>query len=77
MDTQNNVAACKSACAAFNKEEYCCSGAHSTPETCSPTNFSMIFKKACPSAYSYAYDDETSTFTCAGANYSITFCPSS
>ncbi|KFK41942.1 hypothetical protein AALP_AA2G192200 [Arabis alpina] len=75
MDPHNNVAACKSACAAFNKEEYCCSGAHATPQTCSPTNYSVIFKKACPDAYSYAYDDETSTFTCAGANYLITFCP--
>ncbi|KAL0665109.1 hypothetical protein Bca4012_101947 [Brassica carinata] len=74
MGPQNNVAACKSACAAFNKEEYCCTGAHSTPQTCSPTTYSMTFKKACPDAYSYAYDDETSTFTCAGANYLITFC---
>uniref|UniRef100_M4DH95 Uncharacterized protein n=1 Tax=Brassica campestris TaxID=3711 RepID=M4DH95_BRACM len=45
MDPQNNVVACKSACAAFNKEEYCCSGAHSTPQTCSPTTYSMTFKK--------------------------------
>jgi hypothetical protein len=25
-------------------------------------------------AYSYAYDDATSTFTCHGANYLIRFC---
>ncbi|KAL2499336.1 Pathogenesis-related thaumatin superfamily protein [Abeliophyllum distichum] len=31
---------------------------------------------ACPRAYSYAYDDKTSTFTCVGADYLITFCPS-
>uniref|UniRef100_A0A0A0L4Z5 Thaumatin-like protein n=1 Tax=Cucumis sativus TaxID=3659 RepID=A0A0A0L4Z5_CUCSA len=30
---------------------------------------------ACPQAYSYAYDDGTSTFTCTAANYLITFCP--
>uniref|UniRef100_M8CBJ1 Thaumatin-like protein n=1 Tax=Aegilops tauschii TaxID=37682 RepID=M8CBJ1_AEGTA len=36
-----------------------------------------FFKSACPRAYSYAYDDSTSTFTCAaGTNYAITFCPS-
>ncbi|CAL9112037.1 unnamed protein product [Musa textilis] len=37
-----------------------------------------MFKSACPRSYSYAYDDATSTFTCAGAQgYSITFCPES
>ncbi|RDX81955.1 Pathogenesis-related protein 5, partial [Mucuna pruriens] len=35
-----------------------------------------IFKNTCPSAYSYAYDDKTSTFTCASTNYTITSCPS-
>ncbi|KAJ4872104.1 Pathogenesis-related thaumatin superfamily protein [Raphanus sativus] len=69
------IAACKSACAAFNSPEFCCTGAHSTPQTCSPTHYSAMFKNACPSAYSYAYDDATSTFTCSGANYLITFCP--
>ncbi|KAK8642353.1 hypothetical protein V6N13_011700 [Hibiscus sabdariffa] len=36
-----------------------------------------MFKAACPKSYSYAYDDATSTFTCTGADYTITFCPSS
>ncbi|KAJ4883806.1 thaumatin-like protein 3 [Raphanus sativus] len=65
MDPQNNnVVACKSACQAFNKPEYCCTGA-----------YSKTFKKACHSAYSYAYDDATSTFACSQSNYLITFCP--
>lgn len=48
-----------------------------------------VVKRACPTAYSYPYDDETSTFTCqtpagnpgAGemnanaTDYTITFCP--
>ncbi|CAN1276471.1 Thaumatin-like protein 1 [Linum perenne] len=34
-------------------------------------------KAACPRSYSYAYDDATSTFTCTGADYTVTFCPSS
>lgn len=70
-----SVVACKSACLAFNTEEFCCTGEHSTPETCSPTQYSEIFKKACPTAYSYAYDDASSTFTCSGSSYRITFCP--
>ncbi|KAK4351866.1 hypothetical protein RND71_027384 [Anisodus tanguticus] len=68
--------ACKSACEAFRQDEYCCAGAYNNPNTCKPSSYSMLFKKACPSAYSFAYDDKTSTFTCAGANYLITFCPS-
>jgi hypothetical protein len=73
--------ACKSACEAFQTDLYCCRGAHNTPQTCRaesfPKNYPKIFKEACPDAYSYAYDDQTSTFTCKGPNtgYLITFCP--
>ncbi|KDP36624.1 hypothetical protein JCGZ_08440 [Jatropha curcas] len=70
------VIACKSACVAFNQPQYCCTGEFGTPEKCLPTKYSLIFKQQCPQAYSYAYDDKTSTFTCSGgANYLITFCP--
>lgn len=68
---------CKSACEAFGTPEYCCVGAYSTALTCKPSQYSQIFKSACPKSYSYAYDDATSTFTCTGADYTITFCPSS
>jgi hypothetical protein len=68
--------ACRSACEAFGSPEYCCSGAYGNPNTCRPSTYSQFFKNACPRAYSYAYDDSTSTFTCAaGTNYAITFCP--
>lgn len=68
--------ACKSACEAFGDPMYCCSEAYSTPETCPPSVYSEFFKHACPRAYSYAYDDKTSTFTCASADYIVIFCPS-
>ncbi|KAF5194136.1 Thaumatin-like protein [Thalictrum thalictroides] len=71
------VVACKSACAAFNAPEYCCTQDHATPSTCSPTKYSEMFKGACPTAYSYAYDDASSTCTCTGSDYLITFCPTS
>ncbi|KAF6167724.1 hypothetical protein GIB67_017219 [Kingdonia uniflora] len=68
--------ACKSACLAFNSPQYCCTGANNQPSTCPPTDYSRVFKNACPQAYSYAYDDQSSTFTCGtGADYTITFCP--
>lgn len=69
--------ACRSACEAFGKPEYCCSGAYGSPTTCKPSVYSQVFKSACPRSYSYAYDDATSTFTCTGADYAMTFCPSS
>ncbi|KAF5473709.1 hypothetical protein F2P56_005680 [Juglans regia] len=74
--SNGEVIACKSACEAFNQPQYCCSGDYGVPERCPPTKYSKIFKDQCPQAYSYAYDDKTSTFTCTGgANYLITFCP--
>eukprot|EP01018_Ginkgo_biloba_P038872 Gb_39066 [translate_table: standard] len=75
VSSDGQVIACKSACAAFGTPQYCCTGDHGSPQTCSPTQYSQIFKAACPTAYSYAYDDPTSTFTCANADYTITFCP--
>ncbi|CAO2831312.1 unnamed protein product [Amaranthus hypochondriacus] len=75
IDSNTNGVACKSACEAFGDPQYCCSGPNSTPETCKPSKYSKFFKDACPTAYSYAYDDATSTFTCDGADYVVTFCP--
>jgi len=73
------VVACKSACLAFNRDDYCCRGAHNTPQTCPYFSYARTFKNACPDAYSYAYDDEKSTFTCRGGNgrrsaYDVVFC---
>ncbi|KAH7860053.1 hypothetical protein Vadar_008614 [Vaccinium darrowii] len=68
--------ACRSACDVFNTDEYCCRGMYGGPVTCQPTNYSKKFKAACPTAYSYAYDDPTSIFTCSETDYIITFCSS-
>ncbi|XP_051131594.1 thaumatin-like protein 1 [Andrographis paniculata] len=70
------VIGCRSACTVFQQPQYCCTGSYGSPTTCRPTNYSMIFKKQCPQAYSYAYDDSSGIFTCpTGGNYVITFCP--
>lgn len=66
--------ACKSACFALNKPEYCCTEEFNNPNICKPTKYSQYFKNSCTDAYSYAYDDATSTFTCKGADYLISFC---
>ncbi|KAG2585592.1 thaumatin-like protein 1 [Panicum virgatum] len=69
--------ACRSACEAFGSPEYCCHGDYGNPNTCHPSQYSQLFKSACPKSYSYAYDDATSTFTCNHTDYTITFCPKS
>lgn len=69
--------ACRSACDVFNTDEYCCRGVYGNPVICQPTYYSKKFKQVCPAAYSYAYDDPTSIFTCSGTDYVITFCSSS
>ncbi len=45
-----------------------------------PEKYAKVFKDACPTAYSFPYDDPTSTFTCQGTpdknvDYEISFCP--
>ncbi|XP_027171291.1 thaumatin-like protein 1 [Coffea eugenioides] len=74
-DSGGAIIGCKSACLAFNQPQFCCTGEFGSPLTCPPTIFSSYFKNQCPQAYSYAYDDLTSTFTCTGGpDYLITFC---
>lgn len=82
VDGASGVVACNSGCMRFDTDEYCCRGACcATPDTCTPdkwaVNYPKIFKDACPQAYSYAYDDPTSTFVCRNTNYNIVFCPDS
>ena len=77
--SSGTVVACKSACLAYNTDRYCCRGAHNTPQTCPYFSYARTFKNACPDAYSYAYDDQKSTFTCRGSGgaktaYDIVFC---
>jgi hypothetical protein len=74
-DGSGNVVACRSDCEQYNTDADCC---RSGPAACqaNPPPDAHIFKSACPQAYSYAYDDATSTFTCVNqTNYTVTFCP--
>ncbi|RMZ74905.1 hypothetical protein DV737_g5620, partial [Chaetothyriales sp. CBS 132003] len=68
---------CKSACSKWNKPQYCCTGSHDDPSSCKPSYYSTQAKKVCPDAYSFAYDDKTSTFIIPqGAGFEVVFCPS-
>jgi hypothetical protein len=74
-DGSGRTVACLSGCEAFNDDLHCCRGAHNVPATCPATAESDHFKNQCPDAYSYAYDDVKSTYTCWGKAYDVVFCP--
>lgn len=76
VKANGKIVACRSACDVFNTDEYCCRGVYGNSVTCQPTYYSKKFKQACPGAYSYAYDDPTSIFTCSGTDYVVSFCSS-
>lgn len=73
-DNTGAVIGCESACSKFREPKYCCTGAFNQ-QTCKPTNYSKLFKAACPTSYSYAYDDATSTYMCVAPGYRVVFCP--
>lgn len=75
-----STVACKNPCTAFNTDETCCRGAWAGREKCVPSkwkvDYTQVFKKAEPFAYSYAFDD-SATMSCKGAcDYRVTFGPS-
>lgn len=79
VTANTSMIACMNACQKLKLPEYCCTGNYSTPDKCKPSLYSQNFKSVCPRAYSYTYDDaSSSTFLCASnkSNYAITFCPS-
>ncbi|KAG7589622.1 Protein kinase-like domain superfamily [Arabidopsis suecica] len=74
--------ACMTTCQRYQLPELCCVGLSSgvvvLQGICKRTIYSRTFNRACPSAYSYIYDVNNSSFTCPYfSNFVITFCPSS
>ncbi|GJC88052.1 thaumatin-like protein 1 [Colletotrichum liriopes] len=61
---------CNSDCAVYDTDEFCCRGKYNAT-TCTKSN--PWFKKTCPRAYSYAYDDRDATFSCGLRNVTIHF----
>lgn len=67
---------CFSACAKTGSNADCCLGSYDSPSSCSPNVYSRAAKAVCPDAYSYAFDDQTSTFIVpSGAGFEVVFCP--
>ncbi|KAI9268885.1 thaumatin, partial [Phascolomyces articulosus] len=74
VDSNGKVTGCQSSCSKTNSDENCCKGDHDDPKVCKPDKQSESVKKACPDAYSFAYDDQTSTFNCQVDSYEVSFC---
>jgi len=67
---------CLSACSSTNDPQDCCTGRYNDPNICRPSLYSAQAKMVCPDAYSYAFDDQTSTFIIpAGGGWEVVFCP--
>lgn len=67
---------CLSACSKYGKDKFCCTGKYGSSKKCGPNYYSRQAKKVCPDAYSYAFDDASSTFTAPmGTGFEIVFCP--
>jgi hypothetical protein len=67
---------CLSACASTNSPQDCCTGEYNDPNVCKPSLYSAQAKAVCPDAYSYAFDDQTSTFIIpTGGGWEVVFCP--
>lgn len=67
---------CNSACAATRSDRDCCIGRYHDPKICKPSEYSKLVKAMCPDAYSFAFDDQQSTFIIPkGGGWEIVMCP--
>jgi hypothetical protein len=74
---------CLSPCSARGSPQDCCTGPYNSPEACEPSDYSKRAKDVCPDAYSFAYDDVSSTFVLPsltgdggnGGGWEVVFCP--
>ncbi|CAO3659855.1 unnamed protein product [Rhizopus stolonifer] len=73
-DSAGNVIGCKSACSVTNAPEDCCTGSYNNPDVCKGGTQAEAIKSACPDAYSFAYDDQSSTYSCGATSYLVSFC---
>lgn len=72
-----NFSPCKSACTATGRDKDCCVGRYHDPNVCRPSIYSRAAKAICPDAYSFAYDDQESTFIIPkGGGWEVVLCPS-
>jgi hypothetical protein len=72
-DAFGQVLQCLSACSKYNQDEFCCRGVYDSAQVCRPSSWEVdypkLFKNACPTSVTYAFDDSSNNFICpAGAD---------
>lgn len=71
-----DFAPCNSACSASGRDRDCCVGKYHDPDICKPSRYSKAAKAVCPDAYSFAFDDQQSTFIVPkGGGWQVVMCP--
>jgi hypothetical protein len=75
LNDAGKFVACASACSKYGLDQYCCTGAHGSADTCTTNHYANEIKKICPDSYSYAFDDATSVYGCRANAYQVVFCP--
>ncbi|KAI9309095.1 thaumatin [Cunninghamella echinulata] len=74
-DATGKVVGCQSSCSKTGDPQHCCKGNYDDPKLCQADEHAKSVKKGCPDSYSFAYDDQSSTFTCANpTGYTVSFC---
>lgn len=73
-DATGHVISCQSKCSKTGAPEDCCTGEHNDPNVCKPSGHASTVKQTCPDAYSFAYDDQSSTYECAAESFVVNFC---
>ncbi|CAI2350723.1 unnamed protein product [Caenorhabditis sp. 36 PRJEB53466] len=72
--SSGNTVGCKSGCLGYKTDEECCRGAYASPDKCPMTATTKIFKDACPTAFTYAYDNATMLTCTKPSSYTVQFC---
>ncbi|GAA5799492.1 thaumatin [Helicostylum pulchrum] len=73
-DSTGNVISCQSDCSKTGSPEHCCVGEYNSPDICKASKNAAAIKEVCPDAYSFAYDDQESTYECAAESFTVNFC---
>ncbi|XP_020084892.1 thaumatin-like protein 1b [Ananas comosus] len=76
-DASGATIGCNSTCDATQDPAACCEGQFAGRDACRPSAQANLFKGACPLAHTWKYDDDRAIYSCAGADFNITLCPSS
>lgn len=75
-DADGNYEACWSFCAYSQMSVFCCTGSYDSPQSCRVHGSARTAKHHCPDAYTWPFDDKTSTFTVPSSNdFVVHFCP--